>query len=728
MAPVTVVLLILLLLAAVVEALAATHDVPATYATIQTALDAAAPGDSIHVDAGTYFEKLSFTNGGTAGGGYVTLQAAPGAATRPVIDGTGVAGANMILIDSKSYVRVIGFEIVNNLGVNDGSGVRVIGSGSHIEIRDNVIHEMRGQHAMGITVYGTAPTPISDLVIDGNEIFDCDPAQSEALTLNGNVTDFEITDNYVHDVDNIAIDCIGGETDIQPDSSLVCRNGVIRGNRVERARSTYGGGFAGGIYVDGGGDVLIENNLVTECDLGIEVGAENAGLVTSNVVVRNNVVFLNDKAGLVFGGFKSAAGRANDNVFRGNTLYRNNVLGRSGGGEAEIWVQYAENNVIDGNIVYAGGENVFVASFGGSTANSFDFNLYFSDAGAGTGEFTLNGTGFLGLDAWRAGTGNDAAGDFADPGLRDPDAGDFHIDASSPAFDAGDPGYVPAPGETDIDGAARLSGARIDAGADEASCGDSVLDPGEACDDGNQTSGDGCDANCTLTACGNGIVTPTTGEQCDDGNTAGGDCCDGVCAYEVTGSACDDTRPCTRMDQCDGAGICSGADEPDPACLTPLGERGSAIRLRNGGAIDSVNWKWGRGPAVSVGDLGDPTLDDGYTLCVFVDDAGGSALMLDLAAPAGAKWEDRGTKGYRYRDSTALPDGIRLLQLRPGIERKARLKLKAKGAGVALDPLAVGPAATVTAELRGAHGGCFAAEYSAPFKKNDTSQLKDTSD
>ena len=34
-----------------------------------------------------------------------------------------------------------------------------------------------------------------------------------------------------------------------------------------------------------------------------------------------------------------------------------------------------------------------------------------------------------------------------------------------------------------------------------------ALGPGEQCDDGNLVSGDGCDANCTVTACGNGIVT-----------------------------------------------------------------------------------------------------------------------------------------------------------------------------------------------------------------------------
>ena len=234
------------------------------FTSIQAALDAAGPGDTIqvHEKATPYFEKLTFPRGGTTTEGFITLEAAAG--EHPVIDGTGVPGSNMLLMSSRSYVKLIGFEIRNNLGVKDGSGVRILGSGSNIEIRDNRIHDIRGTHAMGITVYGTEPDPISDLVIDGNEIYDCEPAHSEALTLNGNVTGFEVTNNVVRDVNNIGIDFIGGETDIQPDPAKVARDGVCRGNQVFRANSDYGGGYAAGIYVDGGRDIVIENNVVSQ--------------------------------------------------------------------------------------------------------------------------------------------------------------------------------------------------------------------------------------------------------------------------------------------------------------------------------------------------------------------------------------------------------------------------------------------------------------------------------
>ncbi len=62
-------------------------------------------------------------------------------------------------------------------------------------------------------------------------------------------------------------------------------------------------------------------------------------------------------------------------------------------------------------------------------------------------------------------------------------------------------------------------------------CGDGVVGSPEECDDGNRTSGDGCDANCVAEYCGDGIVNGGT-ERCDDGNATSGDGCDEDCALE----------------------------------------------------------------------------------------------------------------------------------------------------------------------------------------------------
>lgn len=564
-------------------------------ATIQAAIDQASSGDTITVREKDglntpYFEKLTISTSG------ITLVAETG--HEPILDGTGVTGDNMILLDGSSGgiddVTVQGFEIRNNLGLNDGSGIRLIGSGDGVRILDNEIHDMRGTHAMGITVYATEATPISDLVIDGNTIRDCDPANSEAMALNGNVDGFRVSNNVVRDVNNIGIVCIGGETDIQPNANLVCRNGVIRNNTVTRANSSYGGGYAGGIYVDGGTDVVIENNVVTGSDLGIEVGAENAGRLAQNILVRNNLLYGNEKAGLVFGGYADAVGRASNNVFSGNTLYKNNTLGPTGAGRyfngngvGEIWVQFGSNNRLVNNLVYAGSEDVFIASYepAENPPNVFDYNLYFSDTnGVNDGEFGAHDTFYSGLAAWKVGSGQDANAIGADPQLADPDNGDFHIAASGPAADAGDPSFVADPNEVDLDGQPRALGASVDIGADEGTCGNGATDTGEDCDDGNADNCDGCDNNCTLsTTCGNGIVC--NAEQCDDGNTTVGDCCSAACTFEVAASSCDDAQTCTHDDICDGAGSCGGTRIGGPGCALGDEVRGCQEALAKAGKL-----------------------------------------------------------------------------------------------------------------------------------------------
>ena len=79
---------------------AAVIVVPDDFATIQAALNVADPGDTVQVrqQLTPYLEKLAFPPSGDAVNGFITLEAFPG--DDPVLDGTGVAGENMVLIDS----------------------------------------------------------------------------------------------------------------------------------------------------------------------------------------------------------------------------------------------------------------------------------------------------------------------------------------------------------------------------------------------------------------------------------------------------------------------------------------------------------------------------------------------------------------------------------------------------------------------------------------------------
>jgi fibro-slime domain-containing protein len=119
----------------------------------------------------------------------------------------------------------------------------------------------------------------------------------------------------------------------------------------------------------------------------------------------------------------------------------------------------------------------------------------------------------------------------------------------------------------------------IDIGNAAMTCGNGMLDPGEKCDDGNKTPGDGCTPLCQIE---NGWVCPTVGspcmrnaicgdgkltapEGCDDGNTTSGDGCSSTCTVE-TGWRCPvPGRPCIPI--C-GDGVIEGTETCDDSNTT----------------------------------------------------------------------------------------------------------------------------------------------------------------
>ncbi|MFQ5425594.1 MAG: DUF4215 domain-containing protein, partial [Gaiellales bacterium] len=86
-------------------------------------------------------------------------------------------------------------------------------------------------------------------------------------------------------------------------------------------------------------------------------------------------------------------------------------------------------------------------------------------------------------------------------------------------------------------------GCRSDCLSDE-SCGNGLLDSGagEACDEGTGANGapvpaDGptCDSDCTVNTCGDGHTNPNT-EECDDGNSVANDSCRNACLLNICGN------------------------------------------------------------------------------------------------------------------------------------------------------------------------------------------------
>jgi parallel beta-helix repeat protein len=416
--------------------------------TIQAAVKKVAAGRII-VRGGNYAERLIIQHAGTSDADMLSLVAAPGEQVSLLGEGAGKGeNGNMIYLEGASYVRIEGFRIVGAGKQSDASGIRLMDTGHHIEIVNNEISNIRGESAMGITVYGKDGVGINDIKVRGNHIHDCEPAPSEALVINGNVKRFEISENKVHDVNNIGIDIIGGEAWL---SRAYPEDGLIARNVVTRANSSYDGSAAC-IYVDGASRLTLEQNTVSECDFGIEIGAENRGTVVRDVVVRNNFVFRNYRGGIIFGGYDSGRGRVRASRFVHNSLYKNGRPGEKtrhgyvGSANGEIIVQYADDCELSNNILYGVRQSAeTVASWGKSSGMRWLRNLHFREGG---GVRPPKETGSL----------------LADPRFVNPDSGDLHLRVDSPARDVVNADQFA--GTVDIDGQPRAVG-KADIGADE---------------------------------------------------------------------------------------------------------------------------------------------------------------------------------------------------------------------------------------------------------------------
>jgi len=449
---------------------------------IQYAMDRVGPGSTVNVMAGVYNEFVTFTNSGSAGSGYITLQNY--ADDAPIIDATGlpISGEiGVINIVNRQYVKVIGFEVRNLKagGVSSAfpQGISVRGNGAFIEIRNNKVHDIENScrrcGAHGIAVYGRDPNAsIHDLLIDGNEVYNGKFGWSESLVLNGNVEKFTVSNNIVHDNDNIGIDFIGFEGENPNPAVDRARDGIAVGNLVYNINSygnpAYGNErSADGIYVDGGTDILIERNIVHDTNLGIELASEHSGKNTSYITLRNNFLYNNTQAGIAFGGYDTKRGSTENCVIVNNTLYNNFTQGDWG---AELYVQYdTRNNIVKNNLIFANSYRRYIESWSPvMTGNVVDRNLYFAAGGGSDGTWIWKGVTYSTFAAYQGGSGNDLTGLIGiDPLLVDAAAGDLHLNSGSPAIDAGENLTSNQMGTVDIDGDPRISGGAVDIGADE---------------------------------------------------------------------------------------------------------------------------------------------------------------------------------------------------------------------------------------------------------------------
>jgi cysteine-rich repeat protein len=251
-------------------------------------------------------------------------------------------------------------------------------------------------------------------------------------------------------------------------------------------------------------------------------------------------------------------------------------------------------------------------------------------------------------------------------------------------------------------------------------CGNGSIEGSEECDDDDVKSNDCCSPTCTADRRGTACTTDDnicTDDVCDGAGTCehnansapctGGvsGCSAGTCSScacvvsssRAAGASCDlDGDHCTA-DTCDGAGTCTAGGPLDCApcgvcdtaegCVADNGYRDDCIQNpgvislkvgTEGGGRNKLSFEIEGHNAVygfPTADLGDPTADTDYTLCLYGGtDTGPPPVLLRAAMPAGSTCGDepcwtrrdgsRGQLQFTYKNRDRTPDGIKSAKVR----------------------------------------------------------------
>lgn len=353
--------------------------------TLQRAADLATAGTTVHIAAGSYKGPVYIKNSGTMAKPIVFE---PMQGAKVIITGTPrMADEHLFHIEDQAYVIIRGLEFTefwtNNEQITP-TAIYVTGSSHNILIENNYIHDLGTRvnndqgNAHGIAVYGTQS--IKDIQINNNRVENLSLGRSEALVINGDVTNFEVNNNQVNNNNNIGIDIVGFEGTTTTDNDYA-RRGDIIGNTVTRNSISGNPGYkgddpsAGGIYVDGGKQVFIQNNIVTNNDIGIEVASENFQKLTEEVWIESNTVTNSTYAGIAVGGYDERRGGVRQITLVNNTV-TNNDLGKQQGGQLLLQFNIQKLTIKDNTFTSSASRYMIVANQLDRGEVSFQNNRY----------------------------------------------------------------------------------------------------------------------------------------------------------------------------------------------------------------------------------------------------------------------------------------------------------------------------------------------------------------
>ena len=473
--------LILLLGTAVTQA-QQTINVPAGQPTIQAGINAANNGDTVLVAPGTYVENINF-------GGKAITVASSGGPSVTTIDG-GAQGSVVTFSTGEPATSVLnGFTIRNGLQNGLFGGGIYVASASPT-VTGNVITGNHAAVGCGIYVNGGSPLIQSNTITANDQTGAGDGGQGGGgILISGSNTAPaapQIIGNAITN-NSVAAGGNGGGISVGYFSSPLIQGNLIQGNKAYN----FGGGVALQSY---NSPILVQNLIVNNTSLG---GGSGGGLYVSTGDNPTKII---------------------NNTIAANSAYDNT--------SAVYVTGFGQNATFTNNIfVAAAGQSAVTCN---STYSSMSAVFSYNDA------FSASGSAWAGICDATTNPGNLSS----DPLFMSPDNNDFHLQAASPAINAGNNGASNLPA-TDFDGNPRIVGT-IDLGVYE------VVN----------TSAANISPN-SLSFAGQAIATSSTPQSAN--LTSTGSTGFQITSFQITGSF-SATTTCPTLSQPNGfSGVASGS-------------------------------------------------------------------------------------------------------------------------------------------------------------------------
>jgi len=322
-----------------------------TYPTIQAAVTAASPGDTILVCPGTYTEQVTIP----AGKNNLTLRSKTPLGAIIKAPAVMVTPKAIVRVNGASNVKILAFKITGPGGFGCDSleyGVRVDNGGSAL-IRDNYITEIRDnpfsgcQNGVAIQVGRALEGQVGSATIVDNRI---DKYQKNGITISNTGSQAFISENSVKGAGPTAVNAQNG---IQVSSGA---QAIVEENEVSDNIYTPQTFSATGILLFEAGATRVEDNKATRNDENIYAFHTAGPVITGNrvsdgpfdgialtdgttgAVVSHNSARHNDFDG-IFIDASSTNNHITDNKLHGNGLFdaEDQSVGTGSCGTANTW-------------------------------------------------------------------------------------------------------------------------------------------------------------------------------------------------------------------------------------------------------------------------------------------------------------------------------------------------------------------------------------------------------